>query len=62
MIFGREKSPIIEINFFNITTQSEIKFVSYLYLPNQPTPININEDSYLDLVVHAYLNYNVRAK
>jgi hypothetical protein len=46
----------------NLTQCKQIKFVSYLYLPNQPTPIKINEDSYLDLVVHAYLNYNVRAK
>ena len=46
----------------NLTQCKQIKFVSYLYLPNQPTPIKIKEDSYLDLVVHAYLNYNVRAK
>ncbi len=46
----------------NLSQCKQIKFVSYLYLPNQPTPIKINEDSYLDLVVHAYLNYNVKAK
>jgi hypothetical protein len=46
----------------NLTQCKQIKFVSYLYLPNQPTPIKINEDSYLDLTVHAYLNYNVRSK
>ena len=47
----------------NLSQCKQIKFVSYLYLPNQPTtPIKINEDSYLDLTVHAYLNYNVRAK
>jgi len=39
-----------------------ITFVSYLFLPNQPTPIKINEDSYLDLVVSAYLNYNAKSK
>ena len=46
----------------NLSQCKQIKFVSYLYLPNQPTPIKINEDSYLDLVVHAYLNYNARSK
>jgi len=46
----------------NLSQCKQIKFVSYLYLPNQPTPIKINEDSYLDLVVHAYLNYNVSSK
>lgn len=46
----------------NLSQCKQIKFVSYLYLPNQPTPIKINEDSYLDLIVHAYLNYNVRSK
>ena len=46
----------------NLTQCKQIKFVSYLYLPNQPTPIKINEDSYLDLVVNAYVNYNVRVK
>ncbi|MBI3520139.1 MAG: hypothetical protein HY062_12405 [Bacteroidetes bacterium] len=40
----------------------QIKFVSYLYLPNQPTPIKINEDSYLDLVVNAFVNYNVKSR
>lgn len=46
----------------NLTKCKQIKFVSYLYLPNQPTPIKINEDSYLDLVVSAYLNYNAKSK
>lgn len=46
----------------NLSQCKQIKFVSYLYLPNQPTPIKINEDSYLDLIVHAYLNYNVKVK
>jgi hypothetical protein len=31
MIFGAEKEPIIEVNFFNITTSSESKFVSFFY-------------------------------
>ena len=46
----------------NLTQCKQIKFVSYLFLPNQPTPIKINEDSYLDLVVHAYVNYNAKSK
>jgi hypothetical protein len=46
----------------NLSQCKQIKFVSYLFLPNQPTPIKINEDSYLDLVVHAYLNYNASSK
>ncbi|MES2513203.1 MAG: hypothetical protein V4580_03630 [Bacteroidota bacterium] len=46
----------------NLTQCKQIKFVSYLFLPNQPTPIKINEDSYLDLVVHGYLNYNASSK
>ena len=40
----------------------QIKFVSYLYLPNQPTPIKIKDDSYLDLIVSAYLNYHAKLK
>lgn len=46
----------------NLAQCKQIKFVSYLFLPNQPTPIKINEDSYLDLVVSAYLNYNAKSK
>ncbi len=57
----------LEANFnkdkiVHLTQCKQIKFVSYLYLSNQPTPIKINEDSYLDLVVHANLNYNARVK
>jgi hypothetical protein len=57
----------LEVNFnkdkiVHLTQCKQIKFVSYLYLTNQPTPIQINEDSYLDLVVHANLNYNARVK
>lgn len=40
----------------------QIKFVSTLYLPNQPTPIKINNDSYLDLTVSANVNYNVNVR
>ena len=46
----------------NLTQCKQIKFVSYLYLPNQPTPIKIKDDSYLDLIVSAYLNYNTKSK
>ena len=46
----------------NLTKCKQIKFVSSLYLPNQPTPITINDDSYLDLAVSAYLNYNAKVK
>ena len=46
----------------NLTQCKQIKFVSYLYLPNQPTPIKISESSYLDLIVSAFLNYNVKSK
>jgi hypothetical protein len=40
----------------------QIKFVSFLYLSNQPNPIKITEDSYLDLTVHAYVNYNAKTR
>jgi len=46
----------------NLAQCKQIKFVSYLYLPNQPTPIKIKDDSYLDLIVSAYLNYNAKSK
>lgn len=46
----------------NLALCKQIKFVSYLYLPNQPTPIKIKDDSYLDLIVSAYLNYNAKSK
>ncbi|MBC7696637.1 MAG: hypothetical protein H7141_14465 [Burkholderiales bacterium] len=46
----------------HLTQCKQIKFISYLYLTNQPTPIKINDDSYLDLVLHADLNYKARAK
>ena len=46
----------------HLTQCKQIKFISYLYLSNQPTPIKINNDSYLDLVLHADLNYKARSK
>ena len=41
---------------------SRIKFVTYLYLPNQPTPIKIKDDNYLDLMLSAFVDYNVKTK
>ncbi|MES2131270.1 MAG: hypothetical protein V4506_02915 [Bacteroidota bacterium] len=38
----------------------QIKFVTYLYLPNQPTPIKVTDSSYLDLVLSANVDYNVK--
>ena len=46
----------------NLSQCKQIKFVSSLFLPNQPTPIKINDDSYLDLLVSAFVNYNAKAK
>lgn len=46
----------------HLTQCKQIKFVSYMFLSNQPTPIKITESSYLDIVVHANLNYNAKKK
>lgn len=35
----------------------QIKFVSAMYFSNQPTPIRINANSYLDLILSANVNY-----
>lgn len=35
----------------------QIKFVSAMYFSNQPTPIKITADSYLDLILSANVNY-----
>lgn len=40
----------------------QIKFISYLFLSNQPTPIKLTEKSYLDLVVNANVNYKAKTK
>ncbi len=38
MIFGNLKDPITEVNFFNITTKSDVRFVSYpLYCSKSPS-------------------------
>ena len=46
----------------NLKKCKQIKFVSWMYLPNQPTPIKINGDSYLDLVLSANVNYKAKVK
>lgn len=46
----------------NLKQCKQIKFVSKMYLSNQPTPIKINNNSYLDLQVSANVNYNVKVK
>jgi hypothetical protein len=33
-----------------------------MYLPNQPTPIKIMGDSYLDLILSANVNYSAKVK
>lgn len=40
----------------------KIKFVSYFYLPNQPTPIKINDVNFLDLVLSVNVNYKAKTK
>jgi hypothetical protein len=57
LISGFEKSKIE-----NLKQCKQIRFVSYLFLPNQPTPITIDETSYLDLIVSINVNYNVNTK
>lgn len=57
LIAGFEKGKIE-----NLKQCKQIRFVSYLYLPNQPTPITIDETSYLDLIVSINANYNVKIK
>lgn len=46
----------------HLTKCKQIKFVSQFFLPNQPTPITIRDNSYLDLTLHAYVNYTVKNK
>ncbi len=57
LISAFEKSKIE-----NLKQCKQIRFVSYLFLPNQPTPITIDETSYLDLIVSINVNYNVNTK
>jgi hypothetical protein len=44
----------------NLKSCKQIKFVIQLFLPNQPTPIKLKEDSYLDLMLSANVNYKAR--
>lgn len=48
----------------NLKLCKQIKFVSKLFLPNQQTqtPIQLKEDSYLDLTISINVNYNVNTK
>lgn len=50
------------IKLENLKKCKQIKFISYLYLPNQPTPIKLTDTSYLDVILSANVNYNVKAK
>lgn len=44
----------------NLKSCKKIKFVIQLFLPNQPTPIKLKEDSYLNLLLSANVNYKAR--
>jgi len=46
----------------NLRKCKQIKFMSYLYLSNQPTPVTISESGYLDLELSTFLNYNSKIK
>lgn len=46
----------------NLMQCKQIKFVSYLYLTNQPTQVKLDVNSYLDLIVSVNVNYNVSTK
>lgn len=55
-------SVISNTKLENLRKCKQIKFVSYLYLPNQPTPIKIKSDSYLDIILSANVNYRAVVK
>ncbi len=55
-------ASITKVKIEHLMQCRQIKFVTYLYLPNQPTPIKIKDSSYLDLVISADVNYNVKTK
>lgn len=44
----------------HLKQSKQLKIVSYFYLPNQPTPIKINDGNFLDLVLSMNLNYHVK--
>lgn len=46
----------------NLKLCKQIKFVSTLFLPNQPNPIQLTDEGYLDLIISINVNYNVRTK
>ena len=55
-------STITNSKLENLKKCKQIKFVTFMYLPNQPTPIKIMGDSYLDLILSANVNYSVKLK
>ena len=55
-------STITNSKLENLKKCKQIKFVTFMYLPNQPTPIKIMGDSYLDLILSANVNYSVKVK
>jgi hypothetical protein len=46
----------------NLKKCKQIKFISCLFLPNQPTPIKLTDTSYLDVVLSANVNYKAKVK
>lgn len=59
---SRVLSTISNTKLENLKKCKQIKFVSFMYLPNQPTPIKINADNYLDLIMSANVNYTAKIK
>ena len=59
---SRLVSNISNSKLENLKKCKQIKFVSWMYLPNQPTPIKIKSDSFLDLIVSANVNYKAKTK
>jgi hypothetical protein len=44
----------------NFKRCKQIKLVSNVYLPNQPTPVKITSDNYLDLILSTNVNYTAK--
>ncbi len=61
-IDSRLESDLDKTKMEHLALCKKIKFVSKLYLSNQPTPIKITEDGYLDIKVNAFLNYKIKTK
>ena len=55
-------SSISNTKLENLKKCKQIKFVTFMYLPNQPTPIKITGNSYLDLILSANVNYSAKVK